>query len=73
MLYMADSQISVRTVSASNLIALVVLIKPFFGLVKDWESGERKYDTAITDKNHHYIKMCKSYEEELARQEQSGK
>ena len=32
-----------------------------------------KYDTAITDKNHHYIKMCKSYEEELARQEQSGK
>lgn len=56
-----------------NLIALVVLAKPFFGLVKDWESGERKYDTAITDKNHHYIKMCKSYEEELARQEQSGK
>lgn len=48
-----------------NLIAVALLGKPFFGLLKDWE-GERKYDTAITDKNHQYIKMSKEYERELA-------
>lgn len=42
-----------------NLIAIVILAKPFFGLLHDWESGERKYDTSITDLNHNYIKMCK--------------
>jgi AGCS family alanine or glycine:cation symporter len=48
-----------------NLVALAALGKPFFGLVKDWETGERKYDTAITDKNHCYIKMSKEYEASL--------
>lgn len=49
-----------------NLVAVVILAKPFFGLVKDWESGERKYDTKVTDHNHRYIKMCKAYEDELS-------
>lgn len=53
-----------------NLIALAFLTKPFFGLLKDWESGERKYDTSITDKNHHYIKMCDAYRKVIETQEQ---
>lgn len=51
-----------------NLIALAFLTKPFFGLLKDWESGERKWDTAYTDKAHDYIKMCDAYRQKIESQ-----
>lgn len=38
-----------------NLIAIVILSKPFFGLLKDYESGERLYDTAKIDPTGNFI------------------
>ena len=43
-----------------NLVALVLLAKPFFGLIKDWE-GDHKYDTAKVDGTDHYIKVSEKY------------
>lgn len=54
-----------------NLVAICLLAKPFFGLLKDWE-GERRYDTAVVDKDHHYIKMSRSYERKLKQNANRG-
>ncbi len=40
-----------------NLIAIVLLSKPFFGLMKDFE-GERRYDTAKVDQSKNFIKTA---------------
>lgn len=53
-----------------NMVALTLLAKPFFGLLKDWESGEKKWNTAYTDKSHHYILMCDEYRQKIESQEQ---
>ena len=47
-----------------NLVVLVMLAPVFFTLLKDWESGEKKYATKITDGNtDHYVKLSPNYKE----------
>ncbi len=48
-----------------NLIALLLLSRPYFKLLKDYE-GERKYTTAYTDKTKDYVKVHPAYQAEEA-------
>ena len=52
-----------------NLIAVIALSGVFFKLLKDYESGENKYVTAITDKTHRYIRESKAYRESMEHQQ----
>lgn len=64
-LYGGFANIATALCLLPNLVALVLLSKPFFGLMKDYTSGEHKYATALTDINHQYIKVHPAYEKEL--------
>lgn len=54
------ADIATALTSIPNLIAVAALAGVFFKLLKDCESGERKYATAITDNTRHYIREPKT-------------
>ena len=50
-----------------NLVALILLSRPYFALIKDFE-GEQKYKTAYTDKTKDYIKVHPEYKKSISEQ-----
>ena len=54
-----------------NFIAVIALSGVFFKLLKDYESGENKYATAITDKTHRYIRESAKYRASIEKEQNS--
>ncbi len=54
------ANISVGVTALPNLVAILLLSGVFFKLMRDYLSGERAYDTALTDVTRRYLKTPNS-------------
>ncbi|MCH8963056.1 MAG: alanine:cation symporter family protein, partial [Bacteroidetes bacterium] len=50
------ANISVGVTALPNLVAILLLSGVFFKLMRDYLSGERAYDTALTDVTRRYLR-----------------
>ena len=50
------ANIAVGSCALPNLVAVLALSGVFFTLMRDYVSGERRYDTAVTDVSREYIR-----------------
>lgn len=59
------ADIATGLTSIPNLIAVIALSGTFFKLLKDYESGENKYATSLTDKSRRYARESAAYTKSL--------